>query len=190
MNISRLIAIFNCICIQISSAKFLQIENAEFYIDSGKLKNLKFIIKHFLMPIKEYLKIDHQFEVVDGLNTVNLDIEVLKDGEGLVYQANVFLKNDLNYSQYYKTEVENDCNDETINDPILNFILKETKKYGNITEVCPLKKGRYIMKNFKIDSDDLPHQLSAGSYRFEFIAFIDKNGNLHNIYTAKYYFTT
>lgn len=78
---------------------------------------------------------------------------------------------------------------EAIKDPVLSFIFKETKKYGNVTDVCPLKKGHYVLRNFKIDSGDLPHELPAGSYRFDFTAFIKKKGELHDIYTDKYYFT-
>lgn len=115
--------------------------------------------------------------------------DVLKEADGVIYQAVVFRHNVDHYEHFYKTDLENDCNHEAIKDPVLSFILKESKKYGNITEVCPLKLGHYQLRHFRIDSADLPNELPAGQYRFDFSAYIKRKDELHDIYTDKYYFT-
>jgi Protein of unknown function (DUF1091) len=138
----------------------------------------------------QYIKVKSELEAVDGINTVNLNLEVLKEETDVEYQAVVYRHNIDHYEHFYKSDMETSCAHGTIKDPILQFIFKETEKYGNVTALCPLKVGFYALKNFKIDSGDLPHQLPAGNYRFDFTAFIKKSGQLHDIYTDKYYFTS
>lgn len=53
----------------------------------------------------------------------------------------------------------------------------------NYTEI-----GHYSLRSFTIDTGDLPHELPAGEYRFDFTAYVKKNSQLHDIYTDKYYF--
>lgn len=137
-----------------------------------------------------YLKVSTKLHAVDGVNVVDLDIDIIKDESDVQYQAIVLRHNVDHYEHFYKSAIEGGCTHEAIKDPILNFIFKESIKYGNMTEACPLKIGHYQLRNFKIESDDMPHQLPAGSYRFEFSAFIKKDGQSHDIYTDKYYFTT
>lgn len=121
---------------------------------------------------------------------MNLDIEILKEESDVFYQAVVYRHNMDHYEHFYKSDLESGCSSETIKDPILLFIFKESKKYGNVTAACPLKVGKYQLRNFKIDSSDMPTQLQAGSYRFDFSAYIKKNEMMHDIYTDKYYFTS
>lgn len=137
-----------------------------------------------------YLKVSPNLELVDGTNTVNINIDIIKEETDVQYQAIVYRHNIDHYEHFYKSDLEGGCSHDTIKDPILVFIFKETKKYGNITEACPLKVGFYALKQFKIDSADLPHELPAGSYRFDFTAYVKKNGAIHDIYTDKYYFTS
>lgn len=124
--------------------------------------------------------------MVDGVNVVDIDADVLKDENDIEYQATLFRHNVDHYEHFYKSPIESGCTIDTIKDPILVFIFKESMKYGNVTAACPVKVGHYQLRNFKIDSD-LPHELPAGSYRFEFSAYIKKDGQLHDIYTDKYY---
>lgn len=56
------------------------------------------------------MSVSPKLEVVDGINTINLDIDVLKEEEGLIYQASVFRHNVDHYEHFYKTDLENDCN--------------------------------------------------------------------------------
>lgn len=137
-----------------------------------------------------YLKLAAKLKAVEGINVVDLDFEVIKEESDVQYQATVFRHNVDHYEHAYKSAMESGCTHEEVKDPVLLFIFKESKKYGNLTEACPLKIGHYQLRNFKIESDDMPHQLPAGSYRFEFSAYIKKDGQLHDIYTDKYYFTT
>lgn len=138
----------------------------------------------------QFVKVKSALEAVDGINTINLDLTVLKEETDIEYQAVVYRFNVDHYEHFYKSDMETGCSHETVKDPILTFIFKETTKYGNITAACPLKVGHYALKNFKIDSSDLPHQLPAGSYRFDFTAYIKKSGQMHDIYTDKYYFSS
>lgn len=136
-----------------------------------------------------YIKVVTKIESVDGINTVHLDVDILKEESDVQYQVIVFRHKDDHYEQFYKSNYESGCTHEEIKDPVLNFIFKESSKYGNITAACPLKIGHYVLRNFKIDSADLPHQLSPGSYRFDFSAYVKNDGQMHEIYTDKYYFT-
>lgn len=136
-----------------------------------------------------YMTLSSKLQAVDGMNVVDLDVEIIKEESDVQYQATVFKHNVDHYEHMYKSAMESGCTHEAIKDPVLNFIFKESKKFGNITEACPLKIGHYQLRGFKIESDDMPHQLPAGSYRFEFSAYIKKDGQLHDIYTDKYYFT-
>lgn len=155
----------------LQKAKILNIEKIEVDIDP------------------QYIKLSANLKNVESINVVDLDVDVIKDESMVQYQATVYRHNVDHYEHVYKSALESGCSHGNIKDPILNFIFKESMKYGNITEACPLKLGHYQLRNFKIDSDDIPHQLPAGSYRFEFSAFIKKDDQLHDIYTDKYYFT-
>lgn len=124
------------------------------------------------------------------MNTLDLDIDILKEESDVEYQVVVWRHNVDHYEHFYKSDMESGCAHGSIKDPVLSFMFKETMKYGNITEACPLKAGHYQLRNFKIDSTDMPHELAPGSYRFEFSAFVKKDGKLHDIYTDKYYFTS
>jgi hypothetical protein len=135
------------------------------------------------------LKVSDALEAVNGINTVNLNIEILKEETDVWYQAMVYRYNVDHYEHFYKSDLQSGCSHDEIKDPVLKFIFKESTKYGNITAACPLKVGHYELKNFVIDSADLPHELPAGSYRFDFTAFIKKSGELHDIYTDKYYYS-
>ena len=135
-----------------------------------------------------YVKVSGNLQAMDGMNTVNLDVEVIKEESDVTYQAVVYRHNVDHFEHFYKSDMESACTHEAIKDPILVFIFKESMKYGNLTQACPLKLGKYQLRNFKIDSDDLPHELPAGDYRFEFTAYMKKGANLHDIYTDKYYF--
>lgn len=95
----------------------------------------------------------------DGIHVVNLDLQVLKEESDVSYMATVYRHNVDHYELVYKSELVSGCSHEELKDPILQFIFKESKKYGNITEACPLKVGHYGLRGFKIDSDDLPHQV-------------------------------
>lgn len=136
-----------------------------------------------------YIKVAANLHAMDGANVVNIDIDVLKDESDVIYQCTVYRHNVDHYEHFYKSDLESGCNHGDIKDPVLVFIFKESQKFGNITEACPLKVGHYQLRNFKIDSADMPHEMPAGSYRFEFSAYIKKDGQLHDIYTDKYYFT-
>lgn len=136
------------------------------------------------------MKVSPKLVAVDGVNAVNLDVDILKEESDVFYQAIVYRHNEDHYEHFYKSDLESGCTHEAIKDPVLTFIFKESKKYGNVTEACPLKVGHYELRSFKIDSTDMPHQLPAGSYRFDFTASVKKDGALHDIYTDKYYFTS
>ncbi|XP_070509015.1 uncharacterized protein [Chironomus tepperi] len=153
-----------------ANAKFLEMQRIEVDIDP------------------KYIKVSSHLQKVDNLNVVNLDLDVLQDETDVQYMATVFKENLDHYELVYKSELVSGCTHEEINDPILKFIFKESEKYGNVTQACPLKVGHYTLRGFKIDSEDLPHQLPSGKYRFDFSAFIKMNGFLHEIYTDKYYY--
>lgn len=136
-----------------------------------------------------YVKVAANLHAMDGANVVNIDIDVLKDESDVQYQATIYRHNVDHFEHFYKSDLESGCSHGDIKDPVLVFIFKESVKYGNLTEACPLKVGHYQLRNFKIDSADLPHEVPAGNYRFEFSAYIKKEGQLHDIYTDKYYFT-
>jgi hypothetical protein len=136
----------------------------------------------------KYLKVDSRLEEADGMHVVNLDVEVLQDETDVFYMATVFRESVNHFQLVYKSELVSGCTHDEITDPILKFIFKETTKYGNVTAACPLKVGHYVLRGFKIDSDDLPHQLPEGSYRFDFSCFIKMSGFMHEIYTDKYYY--
>ena len=108
-------------------------------------------------------------------------MEILKEESEVDYQIVVYLHNVDHYEQFYKSPLENGCSHEHIKDPILTFIFKESDKYGNVTSACPFKVGHYQLRNFKIESDDMPHKLPAGSYRFDFTAFVKKDGQMHDV---------
>lgn len=137
-----------------------------------------------------YIKVKPKLEKVDGINTVSLDIEILKEENDISYQVVVWRHNVDHYEYFYKSELTSGCTHETIKDPILTFIFKELDKYGNITAACPLKVGFYSVRGFKIDNADLPHQLPSGEFRFDFSSYIKIGDMPHEIYTDKYYFTT
>lgn len=137
----------------------------------------------------EYVKASAKLNAVDGLNVVDLDIEVIKEDKDVAFQAAVYRFNVDHYEHYYKSPLESGCNHKDLKDPMLNFLFKESVKYGNLTEACPLKIGHYQVRGFKVDTADMPQQLPAGMYRFEFSAFIQKAGSFHDIYTDKYYLT-
>lgn len=124
----------------------------------------------------------------DGVHVVNLDLEVLKEESDVHYMATVYRHNVDHFELVYKSELVSGCTHEEYKDPILKFIFMESEKYGNLTAACPLKVGDYQLRGFKIESNDLPHQLPAGSYRFDFSAFVKMGEFLHEIYTDKYYF--
>lgn len=137
----------------------------------------------------EYIKATTMLKSVDGINVVDVDIEVIKEHSEVGFQAVLYRHNVDHYEHFYKSEMEFGCTHDALKDPILNFIFKELLKYGNLTEACPLKLGHYQMKGFKIDTADMPHQLQAGSYRFDLSACVKKSGVSHDIYTDKYYVT-
>lgn len=137
-----------------------------------------------------YMKVSSKLEKVDGLNTISLDVEVIKEESDVQYQAIVYRHNVDHYEHFYKSDLESGCTHAEVKDPVLQFIFKESTKYGNLTAACPLKLGHYQLRNFKIDSSDMPHELPAGGYRFDFTAYIKKDGAMHDIYTDKYYFTS
>lgn len=126
---------------------------------------------------------------MDGASVVDIDAEVVKDENDVQYQATVFRHNVDHYEHYYKSTIESGCTLDAIKDPILSFIFKQSSKYGNMTAACPVKVGHYQLRNFKIDSAEMPHELPAGSYRLEFSAYIKKDGQMHDVYTDKYYVT-
>lgn len=126
---------------------------------------------------------------VDGVNVVDLDIEVIKEQTEIEYQAVVYRHNVDHYEHFYKSALESGCTHDALKDPILNFLFKESMKFGNVTAACPLKVGHYQLRGYKIDTTDMPHQLAPGGYRFEFTAYIKKDGMQHDIYTDKYYLT-
>ncbi|KAG5667293.1 hypothetical protein PVAND_015279 [Polypedilum vanderplanki] len=137
--------------------------------------NAKFLdIKRIEVDIDpKYLKVFSRLEKADNIH---------------VYMATVYRENDYHYELVYKSELVSGCTHEEIKDPILQFIFKESTKYGNVTEACPLKVGHYVLRGFKIDSDDLPTQLPQGAYRFDFSCFIKMSDFMHEIYTDKYYY--
>lgn len=136
-----------------------------------------------------FIKLAAKLHPVDGSNVVDIDIEVLKEETDISYQATVYRFNVDHFEHFHKSAMEGGCSHDAIKDPVLNFIFKESSKYGNLTAACPLKVGHYQLRNFKIDTAEMPHELPAGSYRFEFTAYIKQDGMLHDIYTDKYYFT-
>lgn len=136
-----------------------------------------------------HVKVTANLHEMEGVNVVDLDIEVLKEEPEVHFQAVVYRHNVDHYEHVYKSALTSGCTPEAIKDPVLLFIFKESMKYGNLTEACPSKIGHYQLRNFKIESTDLPHELSPGSYRFEFSALVKKDGQLHDIYTDKYYFS-
>ena len=121
---------------------------------------------------------------------VNLDMEVIKEESDVTYHAIVYRFNVDHYEHFYKSDSISGCSHEAVKDHILQFIFKETNKYGNVTASCPLKIGHYKLHQFKIDAADLPHELPAGMYRFDFMASVPKDGAPHVIYADKYYFTS
>lgn len=135
----------------------------------------------------EFVKASAKLHPVDGLNVVDIDIEVIKEQTDVEFQATIYRHNVDHFEHYYKSVMESGCTRDAFKDPILIFLMKESKKHGNITEACPLKVGHYQIRNFNVDTDDMPHQVPVGSYRFEFTAFVKKAGANHDIYTEKYY---
>ena len=137
----------------------------------------------------EYVKATAKLQTVDGTNVVDIDIDVIKEQADVEFQGVVYKYNMDHYEHFYKSDLESGCTHDAVKDPVLNFLFKETMKFGNITAACPLKVGHYQLKGFKIDTDDMPTKLAPGSYRFEFTAYLKKSGALHDIYTDKYYIT-
>lgn len=129
-------------------------------------------------------------EKVDNINVVNLDLEVIKEETVVNYQAIVYRHNIDHYEHFYKSDRVSGCSHEEVKDQVLKFIFKESGKYGNLTAACPMKVGHYQLRQFRIDAADMPHELPAGKYRFDFMASVPKDGAHHMVYADKYYFTS
>lgn len=74
-------------------------------------------------------------------------------------------------------------------DPILNMIFEDVKKYGNFATSCPILKGKYFVKDFQLDENKLPSFTPAGHYRVDFIWDVEQNGARKQIYYGKYFAT-
>lgn len=113
----------------------------------------------------------------------------------MIYQAIVYEKDvDGHYKVFYRSRFENDCHHEAVRDPVLKEILAESRKYGNVTDACPLTSDtHYEMRNFVIDTDDITYfkYLNQGNqYRYDIAAFVtDSWYGLLEIYKNRYYFT-
>jgi hypothetical protein len=88
-------------------------------------------------------------------------------------QFGAFSKIEGKFNEIIESEKVSICNLDKSENPLVQFVVKEMQKAGNLTLACPIKKGYYYLHGFTIYQQDVPIPLPDGQFKLEV------NGTLH-----------
>lgn len=63
----------------------------------------------------------------------------------------------------------------------LSFALMMMKSLAEVPEDCPIKKGRYMLKEFAVDENILVPMMSSGDFEIEILLYVKEGDNLKQI---------
>ncbi|GAB0090218.1 hypothetical protein DMENIID0001_049150 [Sergentomyia squamirostris] len=139
----------------------------------------------------EYITAKAVLRTEDGKSVVDVDGSVLQDVESGIF-VDIFINTESEPGQFkslIKAEDIDFCNYDTNNSigPLIELFLKDIDNFGNIPLKCPIKKGDFHVKNFRISEEKLPPHTPEARYLIESKIHVPKDGNnRHLVYNSKW----
>ncbi|CRL08228.1 CLUMA_CG021032, isoform A [Clunio marinus] len=129
-------------------------------------------------------------EIIPGKpsTVVNLHAETFFEGEDITVKFAAFSFIDGHYNEFIETNSVSICDMPKSDHPLISFMYKELSKAGNLTTACPVKKGTYVLRDFKILESDLPISLPPGSFKLELNGSLHENNQLIPLFVSDIYF--
>ncbi|XP_055530644.1 uncharacterized protein LOC129721753 [Wyeomyia smithii] len=116
---------------------------------------------------KVFIKIRNATE--NQRNTViDIDSEMYRDiTDGVHVRVDLASKMGNEYRALVSKDVDLcKLNASRSDDPLLRLLVGELKKYGNMSVDCPLHSGKYVVRNFRVNRENMLIKLAPpGEYR-------------------------
>lgn len=74
-------------------------------------------------------------------------------------------------------------------DPFLKILLETINKYGKMINRCPVKRGHFYLKDFIMDSNNLPPFTPVGDYKVDYSVSMKTKTEIIVIYRMIWYAT-
>lgn len=74
-------------------------------------------------------------------------------------------------------------------DPFLKVLMETLSKYGKMINHCPVKRGHFYLKDFIMDSNNLPAFTPLGDYRVDYSVTIKTKTDSIVLYRMSWYAT-
>ncbi|XP_031636950.1 uncharacterized protein LOC116349583 [Contarinia nasturtii] len=129
----------------------------------------------------------------NGKPTVDLNAELFVDIPNELYINNIISKraSELEYNALIKTGRINLCDffKNPNREPFLKVLISNLGKYGRMMFDCPVKKGKYYLKDFYMEASALPSFTPPGDYRIDFTVSRKEKDAYVQIYRMQWYAT-
>ncbi|XP_030554702.1 uncharacterized protein LOC115758280 [Drosophila novamexicana] len=91
------------------------------------------------------------------------------------------IENSANYYTLFSYDVDS-CKamKDLLQFGLTNIWFRNLRKYGNLTNICPMKAGYYDLRNFHLENNSIPAYLGSGNYRIRDVNYYGKN-NANNV---------
>ncbi|XP_058461557.1 uncharacterized protein LOC131436707 [Malaya genurostris] len=117
--------------------------------------------------VKVFIKIHNGTDKVRS-SAVDIDATVFQDvPDNVLVSLDLASKMGNEYRTLLSSTVDMcSLNVSKSNDPLMRLLVSEMNKYGNLTVDCPLHSGNYVVRNFRINRENLLIKMAPpGQYR-------------------------
>ncbi|XP_055316882.1 uncharacterized protein LOC129576206 [Sitodiplosis mosellana] len=129
----------------------------------------------------------------NGRPTVDLDAELFTEIPDELYINNIISRrvSQLEYHALIKTGRLSLCDffKNSDREPFLKTLLRNLETFGHMMFNCPVKKGKYYLKDFYMDTNTLPSFTPTGDYRVDFAVTRKEKDAYVPIYRMLWYAT-